>query len=383
MRFDNIEDEYIVARWMYSIGQEIMNDVSYNRVHKLMESEGRLRNYTERSWSSDPCPVDLLKKYGLEEHIYKITLTDKTESIPTIDTDTALRDYYRSYSYPVLVSLKIDGFNTRTVYYNTKPLSKTTRGRSSDVLDLYKYLPHLPPVIDEEGEVLIVGEMALSNDSFLKLQDLQKSKSLISQRSSVRSALADEAAMHLLTWLPFHVSFKDGREMSIFDQYKKLESWGFATPYHRVAHSYDELMIIIKEFDDVKASYQFKTDGVVVSSKDGHDLKAIRIGAWENPILASIITGYDETQGPSRFGVKLAIEPKYTGHSNQSLVNITNLDRVIQEGLFPGTPVAFTLISDAVADIDLPTTKMLQRLAEERPKEIIGQIRDGTIFSVK
>lgn len=383
MKIDNIEHEYIIARWMYSIGKEIMSDESYNRIHKLMEKEGRLRNYTQRSWSSDPCPVELLTKYGLEEHIYKITLTDKTESIPTIDTDTALREYYRSYSYPVLVSLKIDGFNTRAVYYNTRPLSKTTRGRSSDALDLKSYLKHLPPVIDEQGEVLIVGEMALSNEAFLQLQNLQSSKSLVSQRSSVRSALADEKAMHLLTWLPFHVSFKDGREMNIFEQYKKLESWGFTTPYHKVAHSYDELMRIIKELDDVKATYPFKTDGIVVSSQDGQDLKAIRVGAWENPILASIITGYDETQGPSRFGVKLVIEPKFTGHSTQTLVNITNYDRVIQEELFPGTPVAFTLISHSVADIDLPTTKMLQRLAKERPREILGQIRDGTIFSVK
>ena len=258
MKFKSILEEYIVARWMYSIGKEIMDDASYNKLHKLIVLSGELQDYVNRSWSSDPCPIELLKKYNLEEYIYEITLTEQTESIPTIDSESVFEAYYRNYTYPVHVSLKIDGFNTRPTYYNGAPVDMRTRGRGNGTsLDISSYLAQLPQTITEDDEVLLVGELALSNEGFRRLREMFPEKGLVSQRSAVRSAVSEVSAHDCLEFLAFNVEFKDNRSISIIEKYQLLNSWGFTTPYNKVANSYEELVDVLEEMNHLKADYQF------------------------------------------------------------------------------------------------------------------------------
>ncbi len=79
----NLEDKYILSRWAYSVGEPLpdMSDADYNNLHRYMRDQKLLPDYTERAWSSDPCPYELLKKYNMENLAHNVILSDKTESM--------------------------------------------------------------------------------------------------------------------------------------------------------------------------------------------------------------------------------------------------------------------------------------------------------------
>ena len=53
--------KYIIARWAYSVGQPIMSDAEYTILDRSMKARFPKNPYCQRSWSSDPCPVAMLK----------------------------------------------------------------------------------------------------------------------------------------------------------------------------------------------------------------------------------------------------------------------------------------------------------------------------------
>lgn len=364
----NPEHEYIIARWMYSIGEPIMEESTYLAIHKTFQEMEILPEYTSRSWSSDPCPDELLDLYGMTEHKYQITLTDKTESMDTIDSWEDLEQQFLHSPYPKVLSYKVDGFNVQEHVYNKVPVSLQTRGRKNDAIDISNYLPHVPQILDFDGEIRVVGEMALSYPAFEQLKRMFPDKQLKSIRSSVRSALSEESAHHLLTFIPFKVTGESLPEMNVMDMYFELHMAEFVIPKPREIYNYDEMVKAIKEMQDELDKFPYPTDGLVVSEMDGEFNTAVRVEAWKDPVYYSLIETYDETKGPSRTGVKLKIKPVQLENSTQTLVNITNYRRVMNLGLYPGTPVAFKLTSKAIADLDWTATKMLQKLHQTNPE---------------
>lgn len=87
-------EKFIVSRWMYSIGEPIISDSEYTLLLAAIRSKYPDNEYVHRSWSSDPCPVDLLKKYGYDWAVKDIILSDKTESIPSINDIATLHSLY-------------------------------------------------------------------------------------------------------------------------------------------------------------------------------------------------------------------------------------------------------------------------------------------------
>ena len=79
-------DKYILARWCYSIGKPIISDAEYNQLHRTISTLYPDNPYVNRSWSSDPCPKDLLIANGMSQYIFDVVLTDKTVSIPSLNS---------------------------------------------------------------------------------------------------------------------------------------------------------------------------------------------------------------------------------------------------------------------------------------------------------
>ena len=90
---NNLE-KFIIARWMYSIGEPIMEDAEYTILHSEVAKEYPDSPYLRRSWSSDPCPIQLLRDNGYSDAIRDITLSDKTESIPSVNSWALLRSLF-------------------------------------------------------------------------------------------------------------------------------------------------------------------------------------------------------------------------------------------------------------------------------------------------
>ena len=191
--------KYIIARWAYSVGQPIMSDAEYTILDRSMKARFPKNPYCQRSWSSDPCPVAMLKEYGYPQLIQAVVLSDKTESIPSLNSLIEVRTMYESMHEPHSVSFKIDGWNIQASYYNGELVNVQTRGRSSDAMNAEAIAPRLPKTIPEMGRVLVVMECSIPDSEFMWFKENFGSTS---QRGAVSTALAnpEKCLSHSCPW---------------------------------------------------------------------------------------------------------------------------------------------------------------------------------------
>lgn len=370
----NDQDRYIIARWVYSLGGELISDSEYTILEGFIKERGLLPEYTSRTWSEDPCPFKLLKKYELTELIEQITLSrDKTESIASLNSVLAVNAKYENLTHNSTVSFKIDGFGFRFRYVNKVLAYGQSRGRSSDALS-FDYLDELvPKEINLMGMVDVIGEVALVEGGLEALQKLYPNKNLISRRAAVRTALANKETVKYLRFIAFDII---GLDIDFYTVMMYLEEWGFTTPSFRIVSNYRELMDTVKEMSDEKDSYFVQTDGVVVRDLETGEKKALRIFNWEESIFKSYVIGLKEDPTKHGFNCRAEIFPIFTGNSNQRKVSITNLARLQELNMGLMSPIAFTLVSHAYGNIDMESTRLLIKQWEGRELEYMEMIEE-------
>jgi NAD-dependent DNA ligase len=366
---------------MYSIGEQpLLDDMEYNRIHKIFTEEGTIPDYTSRSWSSDPCPVELLKKFNMAQFIKEISLQDKTDSIESLVKEEDVRSYYGKTVDKYVLSFKIDGWNIQATYYNGELLRVQTRGRKNDALVVDQVSRLIPNKIPITQETRIVFELCISNSSFLELRQILKDRDVRSQRASVRTCLANQSLLNLLTPLAFDVQ-SERDKYTAEETYTLLENWGFKTPEHRIIEGdSSSIMHTIQELANRKDTYNYPSDGVVVRRNTARDLMAVRVSVWGERDYMSYITGVEEEHSSSNLGCKLLIYPIRTEQSVQRRVNITNIKRIMEYGLYPGSPIVFSLRSDAIADINIEKTRRMQEAYAFNPEDVINIVQSRELL---
>jgi NAD-dependent DNA ligase len=353
-------ERYTIARWAYSVGKPIMSDAEYTLLHNAMEGT----ELHKQAWSSDPCPVALLRKHGYSDMILDVVITDKTESIPSLNTLYELRAVYGTLNTPVTVSYKHDGWNLQASYYNGDLVHIQTRGRVSEAMQANHLSGMIPNKIDMQGKVTVIMEATASDSAF---EFTKKQYNCVSQRGCVSTLLAHREHSNLISLHAFKV-----RGPEQVNDFKVLRSWGFEVPMNTVVSSYDDLLGAIKTFSDNDASYEFPTDGIVVA---GEITRAVRIYTWEEPIHKSFVTGYKEEYGPHNISVGLEIFPIKLRNSTQSNLPATNLSRIINMNLQKGAPVAFRVVASAISDLDEVSTGLLHKTYEGRWEEFREMVK--------
>lgn len=372
MQFRSEEDRYIISRWMYGIGAPIMSDAEYTLLHALMQKRNTLPDYTNRSWSSDPCPRALLIAYNLGEYAIDIMNTSRTESIASLGSELDVEREFRDMHERHVVSYKHDGFSIIGYYHNGYPIGARSRGRLTDAIDFSAAVNVMPKQIDRLGTVGVIGELTLTKDAFTALTIMFPEKNLISNRSAVRTALVNPAAHHLLSFTAFDVEDCDDMDEII----PFLNRNGFNTPCFREVDNYQDLMYQLKELDNGYKAYPYPTDGAVVRTVKGSWKKAIRIWSWEEPILSSFVEGYRETFNRMRIPMQVRIFPIRREGAIQRRVNVTNLSRVISNNLFIGSPICFSIKSAANADLEEQATRVMQEMYAGRFEAYQQYIRE-------
>lgn len=164
-----------------------MEDSEYQILLETVQKEYPDSEYLTRSWSSDPCPVNLLEAYGYSHAIKNIVLTDKSESIPSIGSWTTLRGMYEDLNEDATLSFKHDGWNIQASYYNGELVQIQTRGRSSDALSAEALRSKVPAKIDKLGKYTVCMEATVSNSNYQIVKSKITSRS---QRGAVVSCLS-------------------------------------------------------------------------------------------------------------------------------------------------------------------------------------------------
>lgn len=352
MILDNLclEDKYILARYLYSIASdEAVSDDIYEDIQYQVKKSIPNSIYLQRSWSLDPCPVELLKNIGREDLIRKIVINGNAESMRSINTEQGVQDELLGLDKPSRLSFKIDGWNVRVNYYNGEAVIAETRGRGGNFMNADCVLKIVPKTIPIRGKVMVRGELVIP---LRKWEEYKRITGNSSNRNSVATALANEDTDYL-QFVAFTVVADDVPD----DKYMLLRQWGFVTPYFVIVNSFRTLWKGIDILSSKYKSYMFKCDGFVFENEDLQ--VALRVGAFQEECLSSYVTGYVDNPGMYGFATVCKIKPVVYDGSTISEVSVTNLSYIVDNDLRIGYPIAFSLRSHVVAVLNVKNTEML------------------------
>ncbi len=344
-------DKYIIARWAYAIGVDFIDDVEYRYLENAVKEKYPTNEYLSRSWSDDPCPIELLKKYDRMDLYRDIKFAYKSESIRSINSEQEFVSQFSSLNEKSRLSFKEDGFNIQVNYYNGEPISAETRGRKGNSLNANTVLALVPKRISILGKVKITGECVVPKDKWKAFQELHSN---VSQRSSVSTCLAQGLTQYL-EYVAFNIQAENRK---IEDIYSTLDYLGFHTPVCMWVSNMSELVNGVKVMGRWNENYNIPTDGLVIENSK-YQL-AIRVGDWQESVLKSYVTGYAENVGMHGVAMLAKIAPVKSseGHTYTS-VSVTNLQYILDNDLQIGSPIAFDLRSMAVPVLNTTATKDL------------------------
>lgn len=350
---DNM-DRYIIARWCYAIGEDFVDDIEYKSIEEIVRKDYPNCEYLHRSWSNDPCPIELLKKYGRMDLFRNLKFEYRSESIRSINSMQEFEDTFKFLDEQSRVSFKEDGWNIQVNYYNGKPISAETRGRGGNSLNADLTLKIVPQAISIMGRVKVTGEVVIPNSQWLRF--LIEFSTNTSQRSSVITCLRNDRPEYL-QYIAFNIQSEDF-EISE-DMYTVLSKLGFTTPYAVTVGNYAQLCNAIKLMEKIDKKYDYPNDGLVIENSK-YQL-AIRVGHWQEEVMQSFVTAYLENHGAYGNAMKVSIYPvKYDGVT-RSQVSVTNLQYILDSDLKIGAPIAFDIRSKATAVLNQTKTAELQK----------------------
>ncbi|MBQ2885854.1 MAG: hypothetical protein IJE43_19185 [Alphaproteobacteria bacterium] len=357
----NIIDKYIIARWCYAIGVDYIDDIEYRELEDEVKKIEPENEYLKRSWSNDPCPIELLEKYNMQ-HLYRdLKFTYVSESIPSINSQSEFEEKFRGLKKSSRLSFKLDGWSVQVNYFNGKPISAETRGRTGNSMNANVVLSIVPQQISEMGKVKITGELVIPNDKW-KLMQLDYDVS--SQRNAVSTCLANERAEYL-EFVAFNIQSED--TLLCLDPYTMLGNMGFKTPYFVKVENYMQLLSGMKVLAKINRNYNYPNDGLVLENEDYQ--YALRVGDWQEEVLQSYVVGYAEKHGA--YGNTMIVEIKPIEHNGakRKQVSVTNLQYILDFNLEVGAPIAFDIRSMAIAVLNQTRTLDLQKQYEGNYEE--------------
>lgn len=349
----SLRDRYIIARWAYAIGVDYMSDMEYRNVDDMMKTQYPDDEYVNRSWSDDPCPIDLLKKYDMMDLYRDIKFDYKSESIDSINNEDDFKVQYRNLNARTRVSYKLDGFNIQVNYYNGEVISAETRGRTGNSMNANIVTQIVPKKIPILGKVKVTGELVIPNSKW-QVYKIQTGNS--SQRSSVSTALAN-GDTDVLQFVAFNLQIEGGLVEG--NPYERLTELGFKHPRCTYVESFAALDNAVTAMGVKSKLYDYPTDGLVVETPTSQ--LAVRIREWKEDMLCSYVTGFSENIGIYGNAIVADIRPIVVDGAERRKVSVTNLQYVKDTNLRIGYPIAFNIRSAVNCVLNVTKTLELQR----------------------
>lgn len=353
MVIEDLTEKYIMARWMYLMGEPYLSDPEYDKVERQFKILYPDSPYSNQPWSFDECPVELLKKYGREDLICNLTMGYAAESIYSINNEPEFEATFRNLDKKSRLSFKIDGWNTRVSYYNGNIVKVESRGRQGNNLSMNNIYKLFPKSLPYKGRAAVTGELSIPNSRWMEFKELTGNAD---QRASVRTALA-RGMIDYLAFCSFNIFIENTPYEG--DQYELLNNIGFTTPKFIWVSNMQELRRGMWYMSYLNPVYDLLTDGLVLEN-DSQQL-AIRLGAWEEKVFRSYVTGYEEKQGMYGTFLNVTCYPITVGGKTFGRVSMNNIASIIDSNLRVGYPIAFNKRSEANVVIDATKTVELQR----------------------
>ncbi len=403
----NYMDIYIIARWMYKIGEPILTEEAYDAIEQYVKLAYPDCIYLQQTWSEDLQPYDLLEEYEIEltddtaidfsnyskgEAIEKYL--DKLKDNKSLSI-TPMRSYDSIYEWCeknaglyLCASTKIDGLNSKTII-DAKTgaiLATGSRGRHDrDILDYtmgaikkYKGFINIPCDYKSSETCSVFAEMYVDKDGMELAREADTmNRKFRSERATALSLLTAGGNNELYEHLHMCVFNHDAIQGSLYYSLSHISTLGYEIPPIRLVNypgmSYDEFVIwldkLMEDIYEETKQRQMPSDGMVLQIDNPTDFHlqesnnlyhsgniAVKVGPWKAKKYTSrvvkIIIGTEKGTKELK-SVRLKIEPVEV--SNGDIVEYVggfNLGFLQRAEIFVGTDIEFIHQSGAVGILE-------------------------------
>lgn len=381
VRDGRLGDVFILARYLYRIGEPIIEDALYDKLEGTIRQHYfvEYKDYLCRSYDDDPVPYGLLQELGLGNAIVAVDSPsvraleeDKSNSIrPVRDWEEAYNFMMRNRGRKFVLSTKIDGVNGKSLYLNGEFAICLSRGRKGNSIDYSVGASVVVrgklPVGSYLKEQRITGEFFVDPkvlDSFRDKYDAQKYKTAKSAAISMLRVKHDDEDY---TSLKFRAFYADGDYGTVAEMYDALQRMGFEVPPFMEIKDFPEDKLEFKDWlfngpmkELQDASDGIPSDGLVLEVNNLHDefkeenqyserQLALKFGHWDFGYEQGIITDILIQQRRVLKSVRITIEQMKTKDGcNATFINSYNPSILIKNDLYVGKPVYFEKNSGAV-----------------------------------
>lgn len=394
-------DVYVLARYFYRIGKPIMDDTTYEILEKAVEDvyKTELESFFSRTYDDDPTPFVLLEEIGVEpilptideEHqeLVKVLDEDKSFSIRSVTNYQEAFQYFqwlREIQKDFMVSLKMDGINTKALYLNGEFALSMSRGRTGNGFDFTSTSRYVMPekINVHKEELKIVGESFVLYDKLEYLRDKYDKDGYKTAKSAATSMLRVKHDVNDYRFLKTVVFATDGLAHTLQETFDKLEKEGvtvvphFKLGWKEIPETFDSFCSWLKEaiFDRMyNMGIDYPSDGVVIEIDDlgflGTENEkyisrqlALKFEYWAYEYFVGIVKDIHIEQQRVFHSVRIEIEPMKTNDGcNACIINSFNPAILIDEDLYIGKKVYFERNSGAV-NILLHHDKLKKLLSE-------------------
>jgi NAD-dependent DNA ligase len=387
-----LDDIFILARFMYRIGEPILSDEVYSKLelHLQKKFSPKLKDYFERTYDDDPVPEDLLSEINYkyippvqqEGREDLIRYLDEEKSF-SIDSVTNYRDAYSFFSryreekQDLMVSIKLDGINTKTLFLDGQLRLSLSRGRSGNGFDLTDNIVKsmIYKVSDAPDEMKVFSEAYVDFDYLPALRQKYNPDGYKTPKSAAISLLRVKHDIEDYEHLNVTTFAVDGIGSSVDEIYKKAEEMGFNVVPHKlikwqdIPEGLDEFVEWSKaEIFDYFAKMAFNQNGDMIISSDGIVVEvndknytpvqtnqyidtqlALKFEQWGFLISSGIIEEIICEQQRVLASCRIRIKPTLTQDGCKAeYINGFNHSILVKEGLKIGSRVYFERNAGAV-----------------------------------
>lgn len=381
-----IGDLFILARYFYRIGEPIMEDRIYEQYLNWVKNNPKgYEDFLSRTYDDDPVPLELLKEIDVEPTIPQTTGSEKQELMQYLNEEKSLSidsvtNYasaynffiaYKSQEKDLMMSLKMDGVNAKSLYLDGKRKLSLSRGRNGNSFDFTDNLTQvLPNQLDLEiNELKVYTECYVDYDYLGELRkkyDVDKYKmSKSAAISLLRVAHQPEDYKHLHAVV---INVEGLSTKTLEDTFSTMEQLGFEVPEYKlirwseIPEDYETFCKWLKTdvFDYMfERTKGIPSDGIVIEVNDleyegvingmySNRQLALKFEQWGFDYYVGIVEDIIWEQQRVYANCKLQIKPVNTKDAEARIINAFNMGVLIEEGITKGSKIYFERNSDAV-----------------------------------
>lgn len=382
-----LEDAYAMMRYAYRIGEQVISDVKYDSFEVQFRRHFPVSEYCNRSYDDDPVPYRLLEEFGILPASFN-SESDYNDMVQALNDDkslsmssvTNIEDAYpyfqmlRQNKLDFMASLKVDGVNTKMLYYEGDLLISLSRGRGAATS--FNYMEGsskiMPPTIHQYNgieKLRVTGESYVDKDKLEYFREKYDSSRYKTSKSSAISMLRTKHEIVDYKFLHTAVFAAEGLEDSLDKMFNHLAMEGFEVVPHQL-HSWTEIPDNQEDFNTwlpqqvmtpiARKGEGMPSDGCAIEVNDltwagtqqgqySTRQLALKFGYWQFKVYKGTIVNIHLEQKRVYKSVRIQIEPIITEDDCKAeCINSFNPSILIDNDLYVGKEVYFEKNAGAV-----------------------------------